>query len=128
MIYDALDLLNPKPRFTAEAVFYESRPEVEGGGVHINYEYVSPYSATYRRLFANIQGEDGEVAIRTNDFIKPVVNKSHVLLADGRLFYVKSVEVDYQAAEKQALRLFGVPLSTEYVLRLIPEDNSWGVK
>ncbi len=128
MIYDALDVLNPKPRFAPEAIFYKGRPEVDGGGEHFNYEYVNPYSTTYRRLFANIQGEDGSVVIRTNDAIKPVVNESRVLLADGRLFNVVQVEIDYQAAQKQALRLFGVPLSTEYVLRLVPIKNDWGVK
>lgn len=128
MIFDALDVLNPKPRFTPEAIIYTDSPEVSGSGVHFNYEYVNPYSATYKRLFGNIQGESGEITIRTNDAISPVVNKSYVLLADGRLFKVLQVEIDYQAAEKQALRLFGTPLSTEYVLRLVQQENSWGVK
>lgn len=128
MIYDALDVLNPKSRFTSEAIFYADRPEVDGGGIHFNYEYVNPYSTTYRRLFANIQGEDGSVAIRTNDAIKPVVNKSYILLASGQLFKVLQVEVDYQAAQKQAMRLLGTPLSAELVLRLIAVDNVWGVK
>lgn len=125
MIHDALDILNPKQRFPSEAVFYAGRPEVTGGGVHFNYRYESPYSSAYKRLFGNIQGASGEVTIRTNDAIAPVENKSYIVLADGRQFKVLQVEVDYQAAEEQVLRLFGAPLSTELVIRLVREDSGW---
>ncbi len=127
MFRDALDILAPRTQFTAEGVLYADRPEIDGGGEHFHYEYVNPYSSTYQRLFANIQGDGGEVAIRTNDVIHPVINKSYVKLADGRLFNVVQVETDYLAAAKQSLRLLGVPIGTQIVLRLIPVDNPWQV-
>lgn len=126
MIRDALDILNPRARFTATGILYAKKPEVDGGGERFGYEYVNPYSATYRRLFSNIQGESGEVAIRTNDAIDPVINKSYVRLADGKLYKVLQVETDYQAAAKQSLRLFGVPLGTELVMRLVRQEDAWG--
>lgn len=68
------------------------------------------------------------MVIRTNDLIKPVENRSYMLLADGRLFRVAQIEIDYQSASKQALRLFGTPLGTTLVLRLVEEENKWGVR
>ena len=128
MIHDALDLLNPHSKFTAEGKFFINRPETMGGGESFCYEYVNPYSATYRRLFSNVQGESGEVAIRTNDAIEPVVNKSYILLSDGKLYKVAQVEVDYQAAPKQSMRMIGVPVGTELVIRLLRVENPWGVR
>lgn len=61
-------------------------------------------------------------------FAKPVENRSYMLLADGRLFRVAQIEIDYQSASKQALRLFGTPLGTTLVLRLVEEENKWGVR
>lgn len=125
MIRDALDILNPRARFTADGVFYDERPEINGGGEWFKYEYVNPYSATYRRLYANIQGESGEVVIRTNDRINPKINKSYIKLSDGRLFNVAQVDVDYQSAPKQAMRIIGIPVGTSIVMRLVPADNPW---
>lgn len=122
---DALDILNPRNRYTAEGVIYSDRPEVEGGGVRFWYRYVNPYSATYRRLYANIQGESGEAVIRTNDRIKPVINKSVVRLSDGRTYNVVQVDQDFQDAPEQALRVIGVPVGTSLVLRLLPVDEPW---
>lgn len=68
------------------------------------------------------------MVIRTNDLIKPVENRSYMLLADGRLFRVAQIEIDYQSASKQALRLFGTPLGTTLALRLVEEENKWGVR
>lgn len=128
MINDSLDIFNPRARFTVTGILYAKRPEVEGGGERFRYEYVNPYSATYRRLFSNVQGESGEVAIRTNDAIAPVVNKSYILLSDGKLYKVAQVEVDYPAASKQSMRMIGVPVGTELVIRLLRVENPWGVR
>ena len=125
---DALDFLNPKNRYTATGKFYAMRPDADPSGIMFNYEYVNPYSSTYKRLFSNIQGEASNVVIRTNDLIKPVENRSYMLLADGRLFRVAQIEIDYQSASKQALRLFGTPLGTTLVLRLVEEENKWDVR
>lgn len=128
MIHDSLDLFMPRSRFTATGKFYARKPEVDADSIAFNYEYVNPYSAAYRRLFSNIQDTSGEIAIRTNDILNPVANESYVLLADGRLFRVEQVEIDYQSAPKQAMRLLGVPLGTTYLMRLVAEDNPWGVR
>ena len=128
MIFDSLDLMNPRAKFTATGKFYAMRPDADPSGIVFNYEYVNPYSSTYKRLFSNIQGEASNVVIRTNDLIKPVENRNYMLLADGRLFRVAQIEIDYQSASKQALRLFGTPLGTTLVLRLVEEENKWGVR
>ena len=96
------------------------------GAQQFNYEYVNPFSNTYRRLFSNIQGVAGEVAIRTDDQLKFKIN-GIVITQDGQAFKIIQIEKDYQAANKQAMRILGTPISTEYVLRLVSIDNPWGV-
>ena len=128
MITDVLDVLNPRSRFTAVASYYEEPidgPEV--GAKQFNYEYVNPYSNTYRRLFSNIQSEAGEVAIRTDDQLNYVIN-GIVITQDGKAFKILQIEKDYQATPKQVLRLLGTPVSTEYVLRLVSVPNPWGIR
>lgn len=127
MIHDILDVIAPRQRFTATASYYEdciNGPDV--GTIKFNYEYINPYSTTYRRLFANIQGDAGEVAIRTNDGLNYKIN-GIVITQDGKAFKIIQVEKDYQSANKQAMRILGTPVSTEYVLRLVSVDNPWGL-
>lgn len=128
MIYDALDILLPRERFTAEGKYWEGRPEIKEGGALFNYEYVDPLSKTYRRLFGNIQSFDArETAIRTNDLL-PFKVGAFVMTSEGTLFTIVQAAKDFQSASKQALRLLGTPLGTEYVLRLVNAENAWGTK
>lgn len=50
------------------------------------------------------------------------------MTAEGTLFAITQAAKDFQSASKQALRLLGTPLGTEYVLRLVNVENAWGVK
>lgn len=130
MISDALDILNPRERFTAEGTYWNERPDSaeQGGGKKFNFEYVDVYSRTYRRLFGNMQSyEAGEVAIRTNDDLN-YKTEGYFMSQDGTLFRIIQVAKDYQAASKQALRLLGTPLGTEFVIRAVNVDNPWGAK
>lgn len=130
MIADALDILNPREKFTAEGTYWNTRPDTaaQGGGQKFNFEYVDVYSSQYRRLFRNMQSyEAGEVAIRTNDTLNYTA-EGYFMTQDGTLFRIIQVAKDYQAASKQALRLLGTPLGTEYVLRAVSVENPWGVK
>lgn len=124
---DYLDIVNPKHRFTATASYYaETVDGPDIGAQRFNYEYVNPFSNTYRRLFANIQGVAGEVAIRTDDQLNYRVN-GIVILQDGQAFKILQVEKDYQTPPKQAFRLFATPVSTQYVIRLVSVPNPWGI-
>ncbi len=128
MIFDTLDVLNPKTRFTASARYYPERlnsPDV--GYDSLNFEYVNPYSNTYRRLFANVQTAAGQVAIRTDDQNNYKVG-GFIILQDNKAYQILEVLTDYQAANKQVLRLFGAPVSVEYVIRMLEVDNPWSVQ
>lgn len=128
MIRDILDIMNPKSKFTATANYYPepvNGPDV--GAQQFNYEYVNPFSNTYRQLFANIQGVAGEVAVRTDDQIKFKIN-GIVVTQDGQAFKIIQIEKDYQAANKQAMRVLGTPVSTQYVMRLVSVKNPWGIE
>lgn len=124
---DILNLLNPKSKFPCEGKYYKERPiSPDNGAAMFNYSYVSTYSNTYRRLFANIQGVEGQTVIRTDDQFNFKVH-GYIVTQDGKTFEILQVEKDYQAAQQQAMRLFGTPVSTEYVLRLMKIDNPWGI-
>ena len=130
MIADALDILNPRERFSAEGTYWDSRPDsaAQGGSKKFNYEFVSPYSRTYRVACGNMQTfEAGETTVRTNDDVG-FKNGGYIMLQNGQLYTILQVATDFQAASKQALRFLGVPLGTEYVIRMVTVENPWGAR
>lgn len=129
MIYDALDILLPRARFTAEGKFWTERPDsADEGGMAFNYEYVEPSSRSYRRLFGTMQTFDAdEIAIRSNDIL-PWDAEKYFMTADGALYRVLQALKDYTDAPKQAMRLLGTPIGTQYVIRGVRIDNPWGAK
>ncbi len=129
MIHDILDIMNPRQRFTLTGRYYSeplNGPDV--GAQQFNYEYVNPYSKTWRNLFANIQVNDGRTAIRTNDQLSFKSGSGIVILQDGTAYLIEEKMKDYQAAEKEAFRILPVPVSTQYVLRLVETANPWCVQ
>lgn len=129
MVNDSLDLFTPRSRFSATGTYWPERPDsADKGGTPFNYEYVDPSSRAYRRLFGNIQSFNaGEIAIRMNDLID-WSNKGYFMTTDGSVYRIDSVQKDYSSAPKQAMRLFGTPLGTEYVIRGVNVPNPWGAK
>ena len=129
MVHDSLDLFTPRSRFTATGKFWTERPDsADEGGTAFNYEYVDTSTRAYRRLFSNMQSfEAGEVAIRTNDLL-PWKAKCYFMTADGALYRILEVQKDRRAAPKQAMRLLGTPLGTEFVIRAVNVENPWGAK
>ena len=129
MIKDILDVFNPKQRFTLTGTYYADRPIApDAGGEEFNFEYVNPYSNTWRSLFANIQANVGRAAIRTDDQLDFTAGKGVVILNDGKMYSIEEKSTDYQAAPKQTFRVLPTPVGTEYVLRLIAIDNPWEIE
>lgn len=129
MIRDILDVFNPRQRFTLTGKYYAERPDgPDVGGEEFNYEYVNPYSRTWRTLFANIQAGVGETAIRTDDQLEFKEGKGMVILQDGTAYLIEQKATDYQAAPKQTFRVLPCPVGTEYVLRLIEYKEPWSVQ
>lgn len=130
MIFDSLDLMNPKQKFTAAASYYpETVDDPSDGGQEFNYEYVDAFSHTYKRLFGNIQStlEAGECAIRTDDQID-FANGGYIVTQDGATFQIIQWQKDFSTVNKQAMRLLGVPVSVQRVIRMVQVPNPWGVK
>lgn len=129
MIHDSLDLFTPRSRFTATGKYWTERPDSSNeSGMIFNYEYVDTASRTYRRLFGNIQSFNaGEVAIRTNNLI-PYNSEGYFMTSDGDLYRIIQVQKDFQSAPKQAMRMLGTPLGTEFVIRAVNVLNPWGVQ
>lgn len=127
---DYLDIANPKSRFTASATYYEETvDDPSDGGQRLQYEFVNPFSNTYRRLFGNIQSTqgEGECTIRTENQIDYKTG-AYVVLQNGKTFEIVQVEQDFAPANKQAMRLLAVPASVQYVIRMVRIDNPWGVQ
>lgn len=129
MVHDSLDLFTPRSRFTAQGTYWTSRPDsADTGGAKFSYEYVDPSTRRYQRLFGNFQSfEAGEIAVRTNDIL-PYDAKGYFMTADGELYRVLQAQKDYSAAPKQAMRMLGTPLGTEYVIRAVKVQNPWGAR
>lgn len=129
MITDALDILNPRERFSAEGTYWEGNPEnISEGAKKFSFEYVSPFSKAYRVAFGAMQNFNaGETSIRSNDDVG-FTNGGYVMLQNGQKYVVLQVSTDFQSASKQALRFLGVPLGTEYLLRMVNVQNTWGAK
>lgn len=132
MINDYLDIANPKGEFPSEAKYFNKRPiSPEDGAETFTYEYVDPRSSSYARAFGNMQITSESTAIRTNAQLSfPNKNDGElgfVMLSDGQLYAAVQVGKDYGKVNKQALRLFPTPVSTQYLLRLVAIDNPWGV-
>lgn len=129
MVHDSLDLFTPRSRFTAAGKFWTERPDsADEGGMAFNYEYVEPSSRSYRRLFGTMQTFDAdEIAIRSNDIL-PWDAEKYFMTADGALYRVLQALKDYTDAPKQAMRLLGTPIGTQYVIRGVRIDNPWGAK
>lgn len=129
MIKDILDIMNPKQQFTLTGKYFSERPDgPDAGGEEFNYEYVDPYTKTWRTLFANIQAGAGETAIRTDDQLEFKEGKGMVILQDGTAYLIEQKRTDYSSAPKQAFRVLPVPIGTEYVLRLVAVEEPWGVQ
>ncbi len=126
MIRDILDLMNPRTQFALSGTYYAERPDTpDVGGQQFNYEYVDPATRTWSTLFANIRTSAGETAIRTNDRLSFKVGSGVVVLQDGTCYTIEQKMTDYQAAPKQAFRVLPIPVSTQYVLRLVAIEAPW---
>lgn len=128
MIRDALDILNPRSRFTATATYYKEMPEsADIGGISFPYEDVDPSSRDFRRLFSNFQTfAAGEIAIRTNARL-PFRANQRVVLPSGEMYIITGVQTDRSRAPKQAMRFAGIPVGVEYVLRMVFVPNPWEI-
>lgn len=129
MAQDALDILCPHARFTARGSYYKEEPEHEELGAQtFDYEYVDPLSKTFRRLYGNYQSfTAGELAIRTRDRLEWKIN-AFVVTSDGAMYVITDIQQDFSSAPKQAFRIAGMPVGVEWVLRLVPYQNPWGIK
>lgn len=119
VIRDLMDLMRPHAEYTASGHFYKSRPlNGNAGGIPFDFSYVEPKTKAYARIFANVVGEDENLAIRTDERLDFKTGKSFVRMPDGKLYIITEVLADRDKAPKQALRLFANPIGTEYLLRL----------
>lgn len=126
VIRDLMDLMRPHAEYTASGHFYKSRPlNGNAGGIPFDFSYVEPKTKAYARIFANVVGEDENLAIRTDERLDFKTGKSFVRMPDGKLYIVSEVMIDYDTAPKQALRMFAVPVGAQRLIRLKPYADGW---
>lgn len=129
MIYSLLDIVAPRAQYTARGSYYKREPnDLTEGAQTFDYEYIDPLSKTFRRLYGNYQSfTAGELAIRTRDRLEWKVN-AFVVTSDGAMYVITDIQQDFSSAPKQAFRIAGMPVGVEWVLRLVPYQNPWGIK
>lgn len=127
VIRDLMDLMAPRADFTATAIFYATRPTNQTtDGIAFDFSYVEPKSRAYSRIFANVVGEDENVAIRTNERLPfKSDGDNYIRLPDGVLYTITQVMTDYDKAPRQALRMFANPIGAERLLRLKVYKDGW---
>lgn len=126
---DYLEFANPKSRFTASALYFEHEvDDPTDGGQRFTYEYLDPLSHTYRKLFGNIQSTDGngELAIRTGTRL-PYKQGAYIKTQDGKFFQIIQMQEDFSAAKKQAMRILPIPVSVQYVIRMVQIEDPWEI-
>jgi hypothetical protein len=125
---DLLDLTTPHAREVCKGTYYETIPkDATVTGQPFGYEYVDPTSWHYSQLFANVKLSDAATAaIKSKTPLSWKVG-AYVRTQDGRFYSILSVQQDFNAAPRQALRIFGKPAGVEYVVRLSEKSEPWGI-
>ena len=130
---DFLDIMQGRLFNTYAGKYYEKLPdatldEEQDAAFQFDYEYIDMTSKTYKHLISNLTECDGVTsAIKTNEQLKWRVG-GFVILTDGRLCTIVSVNEDRTNASQEAGRLLAIPLGTEYILRLTEYENPRGIK
>lgn len=129
MIRSSLDLNAPRAQYTARGSYYKHEPnDLTAGAQPFDYAYIDSLSKTFRRLYGNYQSfTAGELVIRTRDRLEWKVN-AFVVTSDGAMYVITDIQQDFSSAPKQAFRIAGMPVGVEWVLRLVPYQNPWGIK
>ena len=125
---DLLDLTTPHAREVCNGTYYDSIPkDVNVTGQPFGYEYVDPTSWHYQQLFSNVKvSEATTAAIKSKTPLKWRVG-GYVRTQDGRFYTIIAVQQDYNAAPRQAFRIFGNAAGVEYVVRMTECDEPWGI-
>lgn len=133
---DILDILMGRFSQTNPGTYYDKIPEAmlytstvqelydaTGVGVPMDYEIVDPTEWHYKSLLGNIMDGDGATAtIKTCDQLDYKVG-GNIITSDGKMYVISSVTRDTRAVPKEAMRIFPIPIGTEFVLRLTEMDN-----
>ena len=125
---DLLDILTPHSREVCRGTYYKTKPKgTSDAGAPFSYEYVDPTSWHYQQLFQNVKvAEATTAAIKTKSAVDWKVG-GYVKTQDGRFYLIVSVQQDYNAAPRQAFRIFGQVVGTDYVIRLTEKSEPWGI-
>ena len=125
---DLLDLTTPHAREVCKGTYYDTMPkDATVTGKPFGYEYVDPTAWHYQQLFSNVKVSEATTAAIKSKTPLPWKAGSYVRTQDGRFYIVIACQQDYNAAPRQAMRLFGNPAGTEYVIRLSEKDEPWGI-
>lgn len=124
VIKDLMDIMHPHSSYTAEGIFYKTRPlNSNSSGIPFHYSYIEARTKQYTRIFENVSGEAENIAIQTDERIDVKPDVSFMQLADGRLYMATDVMYDRAKAPQQALRLFANPVGTQQLIRMQKFDD-----
>lgn len=124
-----MDIMTPHPKQMCRGIYYATYPRTPNvAGQNFEYEYVDVTSWRYRTILTNVTANEAtSAAIKTKIDFKWSVG-GFIRTQDGRFYTIISVAQDYNAAPKQAFRMFGNPAGVEFVLRLAEKEEPWGVQ
>ena len=133
---DFLDICMGRYNQTCTGKYYKMLPDAteitdDAGnvpyGIPFDYEYVDVTTRAYKQLIGNLTESEGIVtAIKTREALEWKIG-AFIILMDGKLCSVISINEDRSNTGKEAARILPIPLGTEYVLRLTEYENPRGL-
>lgn len=126
---DLLDIFAGKWDKVFTGNYYKELPNApDDNAITFEYEAIDPTEWHYQRLFSNVvTTKSSSCAIKTNTPLSYQVG-SYVVLQNGKLYEIISVQEDYQSVEKQAFRYLQRVAGVDYVIRLVELPNAWELK
>nr|DAG44635.1 MAG TPA: hypothetical protein [Caudoviricetes sp.] len=123
---DLLDILRGKYREVMTGSYYRSVPPTKDeNAIQFDYEMADPKTMKFDQPMQNLSLTDAETtSISTDDAISFEVGKA-VVLQDGKMYTIVSVQKDLSKASQQAYRYMGIPVGVRNQLYLVERENPW---
>ena len=127
-MFDLLSLFQGRGEKTLTGTYYQRIPlTVNSVSQPFDYEIVQGNSKRYQMITGNLRVDGATVIISTKDDLEWKIN-AHVVLQNGKLYTIESVQEELKDVEKNTFRLHGNAYDMDYILSLVEIDNMWGLK
>ena len=121
---DFLSFSQEHEQDASNGFYYEQLPDSpEFSGVQFGYEYINPFSKSFKRIFSNVtDNNDTMTAIKTKSSLEFKVG-GYIRLQNRKLYQIEEVMEDYEKVVKSVFRAFYKVTGVIKTIRLIEVEN-----